>query len=207
MNSLKLPQFPTLASSEIQAALAGFGQITTFPAGTTILETGSYVKLIPLVLSGIVKVLREGEDHDMLLYYIEPGESCIMSLAASVQNDKSEVKAVIDEDAELLLLPADKVRELQLKFPDWNQFVTELYRKRFLALLDAFNAVAYHHGDERLWEYLQRQAKRSGSPELPLTHKQIADDLGTAREVVSRLLKSLEKAGKVQLERKLVRLL
>ena len=175
--------------------------MATFEEGTVILRKDSYVKVVPLVCSGLVKVLQEGEEHDILMYYIEPGESCIMSITACFNNEKSKVKAMIEEDAEILLVPADLVIKWNVAYPSWNDFVTTLYRKRFLNLLDGFNSVVYDKIDDRLETYLRQKAEKLGSRQLKVTHKQIAEDLGKAREVISRLLKAMESEGKIELQR------
>lgn len=193
--------FPVFEEEELIAEIAQKAHFITLPPDEVILKKDAYVKVVPLVLSGLVKVLQEGEEHDLLMYYIEAGESCIMSVTACFNNEKSRIKAVIDEEAEILAVPADLVVRWYKQYPSWNEFVTTLYRKRFLNLLDGFNSVVYDGIDDRLVHYLKQKAKSRASNELQLTHKKIAEDLGTAREVVSRLLKALETEGKVKIGR------
>jgi len=181
--------------------MASKTQIVSVSEGEVILKKNVYVKVLPLVLNGLVKVQQEGEEHDMLMYYIEPGESCIMSFTACFNNEKSKVKAVVEEDAEILVVPAEMVVRWYTLYHSWNEFVTTMCRKRFLNLLDGFNSVVYDRIDDRLKSYLRQRAQALGTNELQLTHKKIAEDLGTAREVVSRLLKAFEVEGKVSIGR------
>jgi CRP/FNR family transcriptional regulator len=193
---------PPLFHSNLNAAIDQIGTVKTFPAGTVILNINAYIKSIPIVLNGSIKVIREDQEgREMLLYYIKPGESCIMSLLAGMHNDTSKIKAIVEEDATLLMIPADKVGQLIKEFPEWTDFIFNLYHKRFEELLDVVNAVAFKKTDERLLNFIQKKCDLTQSRTLSITHEQIANELGTARAVISRLLKQLEEAGLVQLGR------
>lgn len=196
------PMLPPLFHSNLNAAIDQIGTVKTFPAGTVILNINAYIKSIPIVLNGSIKVIREDQEgREMLLYYIKPGESCIMSLLAGMHNDTSKIKAIVEEDATLLMIPADKVGQLIKEFPEWTDFIFNLYHKRFEELLDVVNAVAFKKTDERLLNFIQKKCDLTQSRTLSITHEQIANELGTARAVISRLLKQLEEAGLVQLGR------
>ena len=173
----------------------------TIPAQTVLLRQGSYVAGLPWVLSGRIKVVREGEEKDLLLYYIRPGESCIMSFQACLHDQKSGVAAVTEEDTEILLIPTEKVPEWLLKYPSFHQFVFHLYQIRYNDLISTIDQLIFHRLDERLLHYLQQQATLTGNRELSLTHQQIAGDLGSSREVISRVLKKLEQMGTLSLSR------
>jgi len=201
MQDLIKKHFPIFEEAELLAEMASKTQIVSVSEGEVILKKNVYVKVLPLVLNGLVKVQQEGEEHDMLMYYIEPGESYIMSFTACFNNEKSKVKAVVEEDAEILVVPAEMVVRWYTLYHSWNEFVTTMCRKRFLNLLDGFNSVVYDRIDDRLKSYLRQRAQALGTNELQLTHKKIAEDLGTAREVVSRLLKAFEVEGKVSIGR------
>ena len=194
-------QGPYFAEEELRNALLQDAQVKTVPAGSLLVDEGTYLKVIPVVLNGLVKVYRSEEGKEALLYYIRPAESCIMSVAASFQNEKAAFKAVAEEESELLLIPSRLVPDWQLRYPSFNLFITDLYKQRFEELLQAFNAVAFHRSDERLLQYLQDKARALQSASVRLTHQQIADELGVARETVSRLLKRLEQDEVVQLKR------
>lgn len=190
--------FHSLLNEEVYAT----GQIKTFPADTVILNMNAYVKTIPIVLSGSIRVLQEDEDgQEILLYYIKPGESCIMSLLAGLHNNTSKIKAIIEEDAEILMLPVEKTGEWIRKFPEWTDFMFNLYQKRFEELLEVVNALAFQKLDARLLQLLHQKSELFKTSQLHVTHKQLADELGTTREAVSRVLKQMENSGLIELSR------
>jgi CRP/FNR family transcriptional regulator len=196
--------FQTLLKEEV----AQYGQVKKFPAGTVILQEDSYIKAIPLVLNGSLKVMRtDANGHEMLLYYITPGESCIMSFLGGIHNETSKVKAIVEEDAEILFIPVEKASEWVKKFPEWSDFIFRLYHKRFEELLAAVNAIAFQKLDARLLQLLKQKAELYQTKEIKITHQQLADELGAAREAVSRVMKQMENEGLVILARNKVTLL
>jgi CRP/FNR family transcriptional regulator, anaerobic regulatory protein len=196
--------FQTLLKDEVSA----YGQLKKFPAGSVILQEDSYIKAIPLVLNGSLKVMRtDQEGHEILLYYIIPGESCIMSFLGGIHHETSKIKAVVEEDAEILFIPVEKASEWVKKFPEWADFIFKLYHKRFEELLTAVNAIAFQKLDMRLLQLLKQKADLYQTKELKITHQQLADELGTAREAVSRVMKQMENEGLVVLSRNKVTLL
>lgn len=199
--------FPELVKMpELKAELISISSITTFDAGTVILRQGEFVKIIPLLVSGLAKVFKEESKNGngVLLYYIKPGESCVMSLTTLIRNGKSQVKAVIEEDAEVVVIPAGKALAIAKKFPKWNEFVYDLFSAKFEELLHVIEVLTFSHKDTRLLEYLKKEANLKKSSALHTTHQQIADDLGSSREVISRLLKKLEHQGLVQLKQGII---
>ena len=173
-----------------------------------IFNENTYVKAIPIVISGSVKVMRtDDEGKEILLYYIKAGESCIMSFLGGIHHDMSKVKAVAEEKTEILFIPVDKVTELIKEYPEWLDYIFRLYHKRFEELLDVVNAVAFKKMDERLLNLLRKKTENSGTKTLNVTHEQLASELGTARVVVSRLLKQMEDESLVKLGRNRVTLL
>jgi CRP/FNR family transcriptional regulator len=184
------------------------GTIKIFPAETVIIDENDYIKFIPIVLNGSIKVFKlDEEGREILLYYIKPGESCVMSFLGATCNGPSKIKAVVEEEAKVLLLPVHKATELIRDNPQWIQFIFELYNRRFEELLSVVNAIAFQKVDVRLWELLKIKVKMLKTEELNITHQQIADELGTAREVVSRLLKQLERDKKISLGRNKIKIL
>lgn len=191
-----------LFHSGLKKIIDQYGLIKSFAAGSVILDINAYIKSIPIVLSGSIKVIRTDEEgREILLYYIKAGESCIMSFLAGMHNDTSKIKAIVEEDAELLLIPPDKARLWIKEFPEWADFIFNLYQKRFEELLEVVNAVAFKKMDERLLDFIKKKSEITQSRTLNITHEQIANELGTARVVVSRLLKQLEDNGLVILGR------
>lgn len=162
------------------------------PANTEILREGQYVKVIPIVINGLIKVFSRYEDKELLLYYIQPEESCIMSFAASLNNEPSKVFAVTEEDSTILLLPVDKVSKWTKQFPDINNLFYQQYNLRYSELLNTINHLLFNKLDVRLLDFLRERAKVTNTTELKISHRQIASELGTAREVVSRIIKKLE---------------
>jgi CRP/FNR family transcriptional regulator, anaerobic regulatory protein len=196
--------FQTLLKDEVST----YGQLKKFPAGSVILQEDSYIKAIPLVLNGSLKVMRtDSEGHEILLYYITPGESCIMSFLGGIHNETSKIKAIVEEDAEILFIPVEKASEWVKKFPEWADFIFKLYHKRFEELLTAVNAIAFQKLDMRLLQLLKQKAELYQSKEIRITHQQLADELGTAREAVSRVMKQMENEGLVILSRNKITLL
>ena len=187
--------------------LKSFSDYHTFPPETTILEYHHPIRVLPFLLSGTVKVMGDDNNgNEILLYYIQPGETCIMSILGALNNDNSKIRAIVDEEAEILMIPVEKTQYLVTKYPSWSSFIFKLYHKRFEELLRMVNSIAFTKVDQRLEDLLLNKSKNHKSNELHVTHKQLADELGTAREVVSRLLKQMEKEGKLSLGRNKIKL-
>lgn len=173
-----------------------------YDVGSVILNENASIRSIPIVVKGTLKVIRTEEDgREILLYYIKAGESCIMSFLGGMHNETSKVKAEVEEDAEILFLPMDKVSLFIKEYPQWLDYIFRLYHKRFEELLEIVNAIAFKKVDERLLTLLYKKQELTGNKTLTITHEQLANELGTARVVVSRLLKQLEEIGKVKLGR------
>ena len=174
----------------------------SYPAGSMILNENAAIRSIPIVIKGMLKVIRTEEDErEILLYYIKPGESCIMSFLGGLHNETSKVKAEVEEDAEILFLPMEKVSLFIKEYPQWLDYIFRLYHKRFEELLEIINAIAFKKVDERLLTLLRKKSELTHSNTITVTHEQLSNELGTARVVVSRLLKQLEDAGTLQLGR------
>ncbi|HHB79570.1 MAG TPA: Crp/Fnr family transcriptional regulator [Saprospiraceae bacterium] len=200
--------FPVFQQFELIETIAQNSRYVEVPKGTVILNVGDYIKVIPLVVSGSVKVFREDDDaREAFLYYIKPGQSCAMTLASSIKQGKSEIKAVALENTGLMALSADSLYSVNKKYPSWYNFVFETFGMRFNELIQAFEGVIFHHLDERLMRYLQQRSATVGSTMLKISHNEIARDLATSREVISRLLKQFEKEKLVLLARGQITLL
>lgn len=172
--------------------------IKEFPADTEILREGQYIKVIPIVLNGLIKVFTRYEEKELLLYYIKPHESCIMSFSASLKNLPSKIFAITEEDTKALLIPANKIPEWINQFPDINTLFYQQYNIRYSDLLDTIHHLLYDKMDKRLLDYLNEKVQLTNKNPLKISHRQIASELGTAREVVSRLMKKLEAEGIVK---------
>ncbi|MDT3405393.1 Crp/Fnr family transcriptional regulator [Mucilaginibacter terrae] len=197
-----------LFGSVLEQQLQANSQLKILPAGTILMRSNSFVRAIPILLSGSMRVIRqEDEGREILLYYIQPGESCIMSFLAGIHEDTSKVKLVVEEDSEALMLPVAKASEWIKIYPEWADFIFKLYHRRFEELLDVINAVAFQKLDDRIVSLLKRKASVYGSSEFSVTHQQLAEELGTTREVVSRLLKQMEKQQLIKLARNKITLI
>ncbi len=193
---------------EIKEKLKDYGFIKTFAEGDIILNENAFIKAIPIVTRGNIKVMRTDEDgREILLYYIKAGESCIMSFLGGIHNDTSKVKAVAEEPSEILFIPIDKVTLLIKEYPEWLDYIFRLYHKRFEELLEVVNAVAFTRMDERLLNFIKKKCELTNAHTLYITHEQLANELGTARVVVSRLLKQMEENKLVILGRNKIHLI
>lgn len=182
--------------------------LKVYQSGDIILNENANIRAIPIVVKGSIKVMRtDDEGREILLYYIKAGESCIMSFLGGIHHETSKVKAEVEEDAEILFLPMDKVTLFIKEYPQWLDYIFKLYHKRFEELLSIINEIAFRKVDERLLSLLEKKANLTHSQTIQVTHEQLANELGTARVVVSRLLKQLEEAKKLKLGRNKIDLL
>lgn len=207
MNSIEsIPEFNS--SPELKQKLEEYCQIKYYQPGEIILNENANIRAIPLVAKGSIRVLRTDDDgREILLYYIKAGESCIMSFLGGIHHETSKVLAEVEEEAEIYFLPIDKVNEFIKAYPQWLDYIFKMYHKRFEELLEVVNAVAFKKVDERLLLLLNKKAELTGSNTILVSHEQIANELATARAVVSRLLKRLEEEGLVKLGRNRIELL
>lgn len=182
-------------------------QLVEIPDEQEILREGEYVAVIPLVLKGLIKVYTSHDERELLLYYIKPDESCIMSFAASLQNEPSKIFAITEEPTTALLLPSDKVRLWVKKYHALNRLFYLQYNVRYTELLETINGVLFERMDSRIYNYLSEKKTLLNKDSIKISHRQIANDLGTAREVVSRIMKKLEHEGKVVQESNLIKIL
>lgn len=182
--------------------------LRSFNAGDIIMRTGQYIKSTVLVLEGRIKIYRENaEGGEFLMYYLGPGEACAVSMICAIQSQTSEIMAKAEEDTEVLMIPVQLMDDLMNKYKSWYQFVIQTYRSRFDELLSVVDNIAFRNMDERLEFYLKRYANKAGKKQIDISHQQIADDLNSSREVISRLLKKMEQQNLVKLHRNMIELL
>lgn len=194
-------RFP-MFEPELLDKLAEIGTLKTFQEGEEMMRTGQYFRSTMLIVDGLVKLYREGDEGgEFFVYYIEPGNACALSMVCASQQKTSEVMARAMKESTAIMVPIDKMDALMLEHRSWYYFVLETYRARFEELLTIIDAIAFKAMDERLEFYLVKQAKTLSSTVLSTTHQQIADDLNTSREVISRLLKKMEQEGMISLHR------
>ncbi|MBN8686768.1 MAG: Crp/Fnr family transcriptional regulator [Chitinophagales bacterium] len=179
----------------------------SFNAGDIIMRTGQYIKSTVLVLEGRIKIYRENTDGgEFLMYYLQPGQACAVSMICAIQSGTSEIMAMAEEDSEVLMIPVHLMDDMMNQYKTWYQFVIQTYRGRFDELLSVVDNIAFRNMDERLEFYLKRYAEKSGRNNMDISHQQIADDLNSSREVISRLLKKMEQRGLVKLHRNMIEL-
>jgi len=196
------------SSPELKEKLQEYCVVKEYASGDIILNENANIRAIPMVAKGSIRVLRTDEDgREILLYYIKAGESCIMSFLGGIYHETSKVRAEVEEDAEIYFLPIDKVTQFIREYPQWLDYIFRQYHRRFEELLDVVNAIAFKKVDERLLLLLRKKAELTGSKTLLVSHEQMANELATARAVVSRLLKKLEEDGVVRLGRNKIELL
>ncbi len=202
MKELLKDAYGFIFEDELIKEINKVGIYRSFKKDDIIIEIGDYLKSMPLLISGAVKVLREDQDGDeLLLYFLERGDTCAMTLTCCIGNAQSEIRAVAESDTELLMIPVQKMEEWTAKFTSWRHFVFESYQNRLSEMLDTLDTIAFLKMDERLMKFLRDKAKINQNETLKITHQQIAYDLHTSRVVVSRLLKKLELDNKIKLHR------
>ncbi|WP_299782349.1 Crp/Fnr family transcriptional regulator [uncultured Formosa sp.] len=188
--------------------IAEIGISKTIPEHVKMIEIGDYVKSMPLLISGVIKVLREDKNgNELLLYYLEKGNTCSMTMACCIDRQKSNIRAITESEVKLILVPVNKMDEWMSKYESWRNFVIESYHNRIIELLYTLDNIAFKQMDERLIQYLKDQSRVNHIDIIHKTHKEIAYDLHTSRVVISRLLKKLEKLNKIELGRNYIKTL
>ncbi|MFK7772379.1 MAG: Crp/Fnr family transcriptional regulator [Saprospiraceae bacterium] len=201
--------FPELAELALQKEIAKVGVLKHFEEGEVIMNFGSYVKLVPLLVKGSIKVVREDEEdgRELLLYYLSAGETCSMSFSCCMMNKVSDIRTTAEDDSSVIAVPVKYVDEWMSKYPSWKNFVMRSYDSRMKEMIKTIDSIAFKKMDERLIKYLEERSQAHNSRVIHSTHQEIAADLNASREAISRLLKQLEKKGMVTLERNKINLL
>ncbi len=195
-------KFPIFFEEELKKEISRIAKTYTIPSGEIIMDIGQSINQIPLVLKGSIKILREDDDgNEIFLYYLEPGHACATSITCCMSGQRSTIRAVAEDDTEFLGIPIEYSDEWMVKYKTWKNFVMNTYSERFEELLKAIDQLAFKKMDERLAKYLHDKAALHNKSEILISHQEIAYDLNTSREVISRLLKQLEKMGSIKLGR------
>jgi len=202
MKSKLTNSYGFIFEDELIHEIGQVGQFVIYPKGKVIIDFDDQVKFIPLIISGAIKVMREDEEGDaLLLYYLEQGDTCSITMNCCLGNSKSDVKAIVEEDSEMVMIPIEFMEKWILKYNSWKEFVFQSYHARFQEMLEAIDTLAFMNMPERISKYLSDKVKVLGSTTLNLTHQDIALDLHSSRVVVSRILKKLESEGSIRLNR------
>lgn len=207
MDTLK-KSYGYLFEDELLAEIDHIGIYKDISEGHKLIEIGNYIKSIPLLIDGAIKIMREDEDgNELILYFIEQGDTCAMTLSCCLGNAKSEIRAVAETNTSLIMIPVQKMEEWLSKYKSWQKFILQSYHNRMSELLDAVNTIAFLKMDERLFKYLKDKAMVNHNEIIHVTHQEVARDLHTSRVVISRLLKTLENSGKIALYRNSIKVI
>lgn len=182
---------------QLRAKVLEKSLIKEFSKGTEILREDQYVKVLPIVLNGLVKVYSRFNEKELLLYYIEPAQSCVMTFYAALKNTPSKVFAVIEEDSKVLLIPVQYLPKWLREYPHFNELFYNQFNLRYSELLETIGHLLLDRMDKRLYDHLKKKLELTNSSSIKMSHNQLASELGTAREVITRVLKKLETDGKV----------
>jgi CRP/FNR family transcriptional regulator len=197
--SLLEARFDTL-EPELQRIIMEVGEVREFSEGDVIMRTGDPIRSTMLLIDGRIKVYRvDDEGNEFLVYYIEPGEACALSMMCGLNNEHSGITAVSDTDTTMISIPFEYTGKWMSEFRSWDEFILRTYRNRFEEIMKTLDQVVFRSMDERLYFYLKRKSERGN--ELNISHQEIANDLNSAREVISRLLKKMEQLGALKLQR------
>lgn len=208
MEELIRTTYQGIFEKELIDEITSVAKVVEFKEGDVLINTGQYIKTMPLLISGAIKIMREDFDAgELLLYFIEKGDTCSMTLNCCAGDKKSEIRAIAESDGLVAMIPVGKMEEWLAKYKTWRAFVFKSYHNRFNELLSAIDNIAFTHMDERLYKYLLEKSKIDHSRIISKTHQEIAYELNSSRVVISRLLKAMEKEGKIKLNRNTIELL
>lgn len=208
MKEILTKYYSLLFEKELLEEILENGTYKKIKEGEKLMEIGQYVTYMPLLISGAIKVLREDKDGDeLLLYFLERGDTCAMTMTCCMGHTKSEIRAIAEMDTELIMIPVQKMEDWTGKYKTWRNFVFDSYHNRLMEMLDTIDSIAFYNMDERLVKYLNDKTKYSEDHFINSTHQDIAYELHTSRVVISRLLKKLEKNGRIKLHRNRIEML
>lgn len=200
--------FPDFIEPGLHQVIADQGRVHHFREGDVIMDYGNYVRMLPLIIKGTIKVSRLSDDgSELFLYYLTRGESCTMTFSCCMADRQSEIRAVAEEDTTILALPQQRLDEWMMRYKSWKNFVMKAYDQRMTELIATIDQVSFNQLDDRLIEYIKKRATIRDDNTINTTHQTIANDLNVSREAVSRLLKSLEKRGLIELSRNRIKLI
>lgn len=195
--------FPELAEKELQEEIAEVGRLMHYNAGQTIMDYDSYVRLVPLITEGSIKVTREEDEEgkEMILYFLGKGETCAMSFSCCMMDKRSAFRTEAMEETRFIGIPVKYMDQWMTRYQSWKKFIMGTYDNKMMEIIKVMDSVAFEGMDERLTKYLKARSEAAGNRELECTHQEIANDLNASREAVSRLLKKMENKGLVELHR------
>jgi len=208
MHDLIHERFPFFKEPELVDAIANVAKEVNVAEGEPIIKVGEFIKSTPLITKGLLKIVRQDEDgHEILLYYLDGGNTCVMTVTCCMKQEQSKIKAIAEIDTHLLLIPFHYMDEWMRNFRSWRNFILQTYSARFEEMLSALDSIAFESLDNRLIRYLGEREHALGTEEFHITHQQIAQELNSSREAVSRLLKKLETSGHIVLGRNKIKII
>ena len=200
--------FSSVFEKELLGEIVQHGEYKKLKKGNLLVEIGDEMSHIPLIIDGAVKVIRKDKKNDeILLYFLEKGDTCAISFVNCINKSRSIFRAEAEKDTEMIMIPTKMIENWLIKYRSWRQFIVDSYHLRLIEMVDAIEGLAFLKLDERLYKYLNDQVKIMRNQNLNITHQDIANDLNTSRVVISRLLKRLEKTGKIKLGRNRIRVI
>lgn len=208
MHDIIRQNFPFLREPELVDAIASVAKEVEVKEGGSIIKIGEFIKSTPLITKGLLKIVRQDDEgHEILLYYLDGGNTCVMTVTCCMKQEKSKIKAIAEIDTHLLLVPFHYMDEWMKNFRSWRDFILQTYSTRFEEMLATLDSVAFESLDSRLLRYLSEREHALNTDEFHITHQQIAQELNSSREAVSRLLKKLETKGQISLGRNKIKLI
>ena len=208
MRDIIQQHFPFFKEPELVDAIANVAKEVNVKEGDSIIKIGEFIKSTPLITQGLLKIVRQDDEgHEILLYYLDGGNTCVMTVTCCMQQEKSKIKAIAEIDTHLLLIPFHYMDEWMRNFRSWRNFILQTYSARFEEMLSALDSVAFESLATRLLRYLSDREHALDTNEFHITHQQIAQELNSSREAVSRLLKKLENNGHIQLGRNRIKII
>jgi len=191
-------QFLSFLKPQLRKEVIEFSSVKNFPKGTEILREEQYVQVLPIVIDGLVKVYSRFKEKELLLYYIEPSQSCIMTFYAALKNTPSQVFATTEQDSKILLIPVQHLPGWLKNYPSFNELFYNQFNLRYTELLNTIGHLLVDNMDKRVYDHLKKKSQLTKENLIKMSHEQIANELGTAREVVTRVLSKLKIEGKVE---------
>lgn len=208
MRDIIQQHFPFFKEPELVDAIANVAKEVNVKEGDSIIKIGEFIKSTPLITQGLLKIVRQDDEgHEILLYYLDGGNTCVMTVTCCMKQEKSKIKAIAEIDTHLLLIPFHYMDEWMRNFRSWRNFILQTYSTRFEEMLATLDSVAFESLDTRLLRYLGDRERALNTNEFNITHQQIAQELNSSREAVSRLLKKLENNGHIQLGRNQIKII
>ncbi len=200
-------RFSNIFEEKLLNEIAENGLYASYDRGDILVDIGYKLTHIPLIINGLVKVLREDEHEDeLLLYYLEENSTCAISFVNCIEQTESMFRAIVEEDTECILIPVSKIEDWMVKYKSWREFIIDSYHNRMLEMAETIKSLAFLKLDDRISQYLKNQVKVKKTKNLIITHQEIANDLHTSRVVISRILKAMENKGKIKISRNKIKI-